>query len=122
MCHVRTQKEESVRQHNSWRIKKHGTFKEVKNFGTAKDEDRIAILYSEACHWLHTHSGQRLLDFDNEKGKEVEEAARVIDHIDSVLINGTQLLLERVYDSIGFKPHPGRDSTPSRHCTCLHCL
>lgn len=86
--------------------KKHGTFKEVMNFGTAKDEGRIADLYSDACHWLRTHSGQQLFDFDNEKGKEAEEVARVIDNIDSVLINGTQLLLGRVYDSIGFNRIP----------------
>ena len=34
--------------------------------------------------------------------KEVEETERFLSNIDNVLINGTQLLLDQVYDSIGF--------------------
>ena len=52
--------------------------------------------------WLRTHDGQLELDFDNHRGKELEETTRVADNMAAVLINGTQLLLEQVYDSIGF--------------------
>lgn len=37
--------------------------------------------------------GQQEFDFDDSKGQELEETKRVIDNMDAVLINGTQLLL-----------------------------
>lgn len=86
--------------------KKNGTFREVKNFGTAKTVEDLDALYAEACKWLHTHDGQQEIDFDNVMGREEEEIMRVVDNIDSVLINGTQILLNRIYDSIGFNAIP----------------
>lgn len=88
--------------------KKNSVFKEVKNFGTAKSDSELDKLYASACKWLRTHDGQQELDFENVMGREEEEIRRVIDNIDSVLINGTQLLLNRIYDSIGFNAIPDR--------------
>ena len=56
--------------------KAHGKFTEVKKFGVAKSEE------------------------------EVEETKRFLSNIDNVLINGTQLLLDQVYDCIGFNQIP----------------
>ena len=86
--------------------KKNGTFREVKNFGTARSGEELDGLYAEACKWLRTHDGQQEIDFDNVMGREEEEIMRVVDNIDSVLINGTQILLNRIYDSIGFNAIP----------------
>lgn len=82
--------------------KRHGKFEEVRNFGTAKTDSDVARLYSEAQHWLNTNGGQQSIDFENLKEREIEETERFFDNIDAVLINGTQLLLNQVYDSIGF--------------------
>lgn len=82
--------------------KRHGKFEEVRNFGTAKTDSDVARLYSEAQHWLNTSGGQQSIDFENLKEREIEETERFFDNIDAVLINGTQLLLNQVYDSIGF--------------------
>lgn len=82
--------------------KSHGQFKEVKNFGVAHTEIEAEELYHRALRWLRTHGGQQELDFDNKKGREIEETERVINNMDAVLINGTQLLLDRIYDDIGF--------------------
>lgn len=82
--------------------KRHGRFVEVKNFGTVMSDTDVSKLYSKAQHWLRTNGGQQSLDFEDMKGREMEETERFFDNIDSVLINGTQLLLNQVYDSIGF--------------------
>ena len=86
--------------------KAHGKFTEVKKFGVAKSEEKADELFRKAQLWLRTHDGQQELDFDDRKGKEVEETERFLGNIDSVLINGTQLLLNQVYDSIGFNQIP----------------
>lgn len=86
--------------------KKHGKFVEVKNFGTASTEEEVSVLYNQAKHWLRTNGNQLSLDFENIKGREREETQCVLDNIGSVLINGTQLLLNQIYDSIGFNRIP----------------
>ena len=79
--------------------KAHGKFTEVKKFGVAKSAEEADELFQQAHSWLRTHDGQLELDFDNRRGKELEETERVLANMDSVLINGTQLLLNQVYDS-----------------------
>ena len=86
--------------------KSHGKFTEVKKFGVAKSEAEADKLFQEAQLWLRTHDGQQELDFDDRRGKELEETARVVENMNSVLINGTQLLLNQVYDSIGYNRIP----------------
>lgn len=86
--------------------KSHGQFKEVKSFGVAQTQSEAEDLYQTALRWLNTHGGQQELDFENNKGRELEETKRVIDNLDAVLINGTQLLLDRIYDDIGFNRIP----------------
>ena len=80
--------------------KVHGKFTEVMKFGVAKSEEEADDMFRKAQLWLHTHGGQQEFDFDGRKGKEVEETERILCNIDNVLINGTQLLLNQVYDSI----------------------
>ena len=86
--------------------KSHGKFTEVKKFGVAKSEAEADKLFQEAQLWLRTHDGQQELDFDDRRGKELEETVRVVENMNSVLINGTQLLLNQVYDSIGYNRIP----------------
>ena len=59
-------------------------------------------LQKKAERWIDEYGGQQLIDFDDRRGREREETERVVSNMDSLLINGTQLLLGRIYDSIGF--------------------
>ncbi len=82
--------------------KSHGQFKEIKNFGTSNTSEDADKLCQEAQKWISTYAGQEELDFDDRKGRELEETQRVVNNMDAVLINGTQLLLEGIYNDIGF--------------------
>lgn len=83
-----------------------GKYKEIKSFGSSTCEDEIDSLCDKAATWIRSFGDQQELDFDDRRSKELEDTARVIDNMDSVLINGTQLLLNQVYDSIGFNRIP----------------
>ena len=83
-----------------------GKYKEIKSFGSSTSEEEIHSLCDKAAAWIRSFGGQQELDFDDRKGKEVEETERFLSNIDNVLINGTQLLLDQVYDSIGFNRIP----------------
>lgn len=82
--------------------KERGKFVEIKNFGTVQSEIEADSLCVQARQWIETYGGQQLIDFDDRRGREREETERVVSNMDSLLINGTQLLLGRIYDSIGF--------------------
>lgn len=84
--------------------KQGGLFKEIKNFGHAVDEASIASLCRKASDWMLRHGGQTVIDFDdpNPKQREIEETVRVIGNMDAILINGTQIILNKIYDSVGF--------------------
>ena len=83
-----------------------GKYKEIKSFGSSTSEEEIESLCQRATAWTRSFAGQQELDFDDRRGRELEETVRVIENMDSVLINGTQLLLNYVYDSIGFNRIP----------------
>ena len=82
--------------------KRNGKYIEIKNFGTVKSELEVEDLYVKAKQWIDTYEGQRQLDFDDKRRREREETERVVSNMDALLINGTQLLLGRIYDEIGF--------------------
>ena len=86
-------------------VDKHGgKFKELHTVGVATDESEIARLCNEGRKWIQGHLGMLELDFgeSDNKAREEERAREVLDNIDSVLLNGAKLLLDKVYDSIGF--------------------
>ena len=87
-------------------VKRHGKYREVKIFGTATTDEEVSKLYGDAQHWLKANGNQLPIDFDDECGRELDETIRVVGNMDAVLINGTQLLLSQIYNSIGFNRIP----------------
>jgi len=82
--------------------KARGEFKEIKSIGVACTVKDIESLCKQANKWISTYGGQQEFDFEDIKEREIEEVERFINNIDNVLINGTQLLLNGVYNRIGF--------------------
>ena len=69
-----------------------GKYKEIKSFGSSTSEEEIHSLCDKAAAWIRSFGGQQELDFDDRKGKEVEETERFLSNIDNVLINPNQSL------------------------------
>lgn len=88
--------------------KSHGQFREIKTIGIAKSDAEIEPLYVKAKEWILRYGGQQVMDFieDEDKQREAEETDRVLSNVSSLLINGHQLILNQVYDSIGFNQIP----------------
>lgn len=86
-------------------VDKHGKkFKELHTVGVAADNDEIEKLCVQGREWINRHLGILELDFEesDRKNKELESANAMLDNIDSVLLNGAKLILDKVNDSIGF--------------------
>jgi transposase len=86
-------------------VDKHGgKFKEVHTVGVAHDEDEINQMCAKGRQWINQHLGMQLIDFEgcSRKEDEVRAAESMLDNIDSILLNGAKLIIDKVYDSIGF--------------------
>lgn len=86
-------------------VDKHGgKFKEIHTVGIAHDENELNLLYEKGRAWIKRHLGIQELDFEGPVNREREriQTEAVLDNIDAVLLNGAKLILDRVYDSIGF--------------------
>ena len=83
--------------------KAHGKFKEVKTIGVSKDSIDIEYFIKQAHKWINTHSG--IQDIFQQTAKEKEEkqiTEYFLSNIENILINGTQLILDKVYRLTGF--------------------
>ena len=88
--------------------KSRGRFKEIKNFGVVSSDSEADVLCANAREWISTYGGQQILDFDKEhmQEREVEETSRAFSNIDAVFMNAPQLILNPIYDGIGFNHIP----------------
>ena len=86
-------------------VDKHGgKFKELHTVGIGNNEAEVAILCERGRVWIKEHLGIMELDFEGADKKELElaMAESVLGNIDSILLNGAKLILDKVYDSVGF--------------------
>lgn len=83
--------------------KTHGKYKHVKTIGVSDDEKQLQKLEGEGRQWILEHSG-RVDIFINHQREEEERhfVDHLLSNIENILLNGSQLVLNRVYDSIGF--------------------
>jgi hypothetical protein len=83
--------------------KSHGKSRLVKTIGSSADPGEVESLFAEGKKWINTHLGQQDIF---EQGDQVQEEKQTVEyvfsHIENILINGTQLILEKVFKSVGF--------------------
>ena len=72
----------------------------LKTFGSSKNEAELRRMEMEASDYIATYGGQLLIDFNTLTPQE--ELQRVIGRIKDIRQNGVQLLLDPIYDTIGF--------------------
>ena len=83
--------------------KSNGKFKEIKTIGVSSDPSEIDELYLRGKKWILSQQG--IYDMFEEH-KRQEEEKKVTDYllsnIENILLNGTQLILNHVFNKIGF--------------------
>jgi len=75
----------------------------IKTIGISSDEQEIERLYLKGREYVHRVGGQRDAFVDYyEQQREENLTHHLISNIENVLLNGTQLILNRIYKRIGF--------------------
>lgn len=83
--------------------KSSGKYKEVKTIGVAQDKHQEASLLAKAKEWIEKHTkGEDIFRAHQQEQEELQLTKHLLSKIENILLNGIQLLVNRVYDSIGF--------------------
>lgn len=79
-------------------------YKVVRTIGSSKDELFVDDLIKKGCQWIEVQSGTP--DMFKQKAREEEEkqvTEHLLSNIENVLINGKQLILDKVFKITGFE-------------------
>ena len=83
--------------------KSNGRYEELKIFGVSSDEAVISELYHQGKKWIASHiEGRDMFAFAEEQREEKQVTDYLLSNIENILLNGTQLILDRVFKVIGF--------------------
>jgi len=83
--------------------KSRGSFRELATIGVSNDSSEIESLCFQGKKWIDLHCGNT--DIFGQAAKENEEklvTEYLLSNVEKILINGTQLILNRVFKAIGF--------------------
>ena len=85
-----------------------GRYKELITIGIGRGAEEVEKLVAEGKAWMAKEEQRRhpQLDLFGEereaREKEIQEVNRLLSNVTNILINGSDLILDRVFDSIGF--------------------
>ena len=83
--------------------KSEGKYKVYKTIGSSSDEKVIEDLYQEGKKWLAKYSGENdMFVLQAQKEEEEQVTDQLLSNIENILLNGPQIILERVYKTVGF--------------------
>jgi hypothetical protein len=77
--------------------KSFGKYKMLKTIGSSKDPNEVEQLYRQGIDYIHHYQGQGTIDFSTYDFKETVKQS-----IQNIAIEGTNLLLGKIYSDIGF--------------------
>lgn len=83
--------------------KSKGTYRVVKTIGSSSDLSTIDTLYRQGKKWISAYLGEQ--DLFEQSDQEAEEkliTEHLLSNIENILLNGTQLILNRAYKATGF--------------------
>ena len=83
--------------------KSRGKYRVVKTIGSSSDALEIESLFRQGRRWIETRKGIRDIFYEQERErKEKQVVEHLLSNVDNILLNGTQLILNKVFRLIGF--------------------
>lgn len=77
-------------------------YKMIKTIGSSSDPIKIARLFREGEAWIKSRIGQAEIDFTD----EIQITRQILDSIEQIKVQGTEMLLGKIFDEIGFDAIP----------------
>jgi hypothetical protein len=83
--------------------KKKGKVRYLTTIGVSDNASEIELLYKQGEQWIISARGDRDMFIENERiHEEKQVTGYLLNNIENILLNGTQLILSPVFKLIGF--------------------
>jgi hypothetical protein len=83
--------------------KSRGKLRYLATIGTSSNSDEINLLYRQGREWINQHGGQiDLFKSQEQMQQEKHQTETLLSNIEYILPDGTQLILEKVFRSVGY--------------------
>lgn len=83
--------------------KSRGAYRVVKTIGSSSDTATIESLYQKGKKWISAYSREQdVFEQSDQESEEKQVTDYLLSNIENILLNGTQLVLDRVYSVTGF--------------------
>lgn len=82
--------------------KSSGTYRMVRTIGSSNDPEMVSHFVAEGNAWIKSKIGQKEIDFTD----EIKASRQILDSIERITVQGTELLLGKIFDEIGFNTIP----------------
>jgi len=83
--------------------KSRGTYKVFKTIGSSSNATEIDDLYQQGKKWIVAYSGNRdMFSVSEQQREEKQVTEHLLNNIENILLNGTQLILNEVFKLVGF--------------------
>ncbi|MCL2284074.1 MAG: IS1634 family transposase [Fibromonadales bacterium] len=80
-----------------------GKYKEIMTIGTSSDEKQIGELCHSGKKWIRDNHGEPDMFAEYERKQEEKLVVEhLLSNVENILLNGTKLILDKVFDLIGF--------------------
>ncbi|MDR2969727.1 MAG: hypothetical protein LBV32_09010 [Tannerellaceae bacterium] len=83
--------------------KSSGKIRYLKTIGVSSDEQEIAAFFEQGKKWIDMHCGHRDMFLESERQREEKQVTEhLLNNVENILLNGTQLILNEVFRLVGF--------------------
>ena len=96
------------------------SYRELTTIGVSKEDSEVMELVRAGQEWIEKERLRRhpRLDLFGEEleacDRERDEVRRVLSQVSNILLNGCDLILDRIFDRVGFNRHRGRGVPQTR--------
>ena len=83
--------------------KSRGKVRYLKTIGISSDDKEIAEFYQKGKKWIECHCGTRDMFAEADRQREEKQVTEyLLNNVENILLNGTQLILNEVFKLVGF--------------------
>ena len=83
--------------------KSRGNYKVLRTIGSGTEASEIESLYDQGKKWIAVHTGkQDMFAVEAQQREEKQVTEYLLNNIENILLNGTQLILDQVFKQTGF--------------------
>lgn len=83
--------------------KSKGSYQVVKTIGSSSDASTIETMFLQGKRWISQYLGEQdIFDLHNKEVEEKQVTDYLLSNVENILLNGTQLILNKVFKTTGF--------------------